>query len=91
MIETFLIEKMTNNNDNKDYTSTIVISLILAFGTAYLAFICNKGSNKPRQFLITLFAFLFNGLYLLYFFIFHVLLGYQCNGNLELKFKSKSK
>ena len=91
MIETFLIEKFTNNENNKDYTTTIVVSLILAFGTAYLAYICNKGSNKPRQFLITLFAFLFNGLYLLYFFIVHVLLGYKCNGNLECDKKNKKK
>ena len=61
MIETFLIEKFTNNEDHKDYTTTIVVSLILAFGTAYLAYTCNKGYNKPRQFLVTLFAFLFNG------------------------------
>ena len=27
MIETFLIEKFTNNDDNKNYTTTIVVSL----------------------------------------------------------------
>ena len=90
MIETFLIEKFTNNdNDDKSYTTTIVVSLILALGTAYLAYICNKGNNKPRQFLITLFAFLFNGLYLLYFFVVHVLMGYKCDGNLKCKNSNK--
>ena len=38
MIETFLIEKFTNNDDNKNYTTTLIVSLILAVGTAYLAF-----------------------------------------------------
>ena len=35
MIETFLIEKFTNNDDNKNYTTTIVVSLILAVGTLF--------------------------------------------------------
>ena len=83
MIETFLIEKITNKNDNKDYSYIFLVSFIISISTAYLAFVCNKNSNKPRQFLITLFAFLFNGLYLFYFFIFHVLLGYKCGGNLK--------
>lgn len=87
MIETFLIDKYFNNNFNTN--STIVISMILAFGTALLAYICNKNTNKPRQFLITLFAFLFNSVYLLYFFIFNVILGYNCNGNLKIKNKKK--
>lgn len=92
MIETFLIEKLTNKNEIKDYTSILLVSLIISISTAYLAFICNKNSNKPRQFLITLFAFFFNGLYLIYFFIVNVLMGYNCNGNLlQTKSKSKSK
>ena len=83
MIETFLIEKLTNkDNQNMGFSYFFVVSLVIAICTAYLAFICNKNSNKPRQFLITLFAFLFNGIYLLYFFIVNVLMGYNCNGNL---------
>lgn len=89
MIETFLIDKYTSSENDFNYTSTFIVSLILAIGTAYLAFICNKGPNKPRQLLFTLFAFLFNGVYLLYFFVFHVMLGYKCGGNLMKPKKSK--
>ncbi len=60
--------------------SWIIITLIIAFGTAYLAFTCNDKETPATRFVITLFAFLFSGVYLIYYFIIYILLNKKCNG-----------
>ena len=58
---------------------TFLISLLICIGTAYLAFSCNYYENPVRRALFTLFAFFFSGIYLLYYFIIHILMGYNCS------------
>ncbi len=60
--------------------SWIIITLIIAFGTAYLAFTCNDKETPATRFVVTLFAFFFSGVYLIYYFIIYILLNKKCNG-----------
>jgi hypothetical protein len=66
---------------HQSYNNAImIICLLIGLFTAYLAFKCNAKENPPKRLLITLFAFFFSGLYLLYYFIRYVLLGDICFG-----------
>jgi hypothetical protein len=58
----------------------ILITLFIAFGTAYLAFECNDKETPATRFIITLVAFFFSGIYLIYYFIIYILLNKKCNG-----------
>ena len=60
--------------------SWIIVALIIAFGTAYLAFSCNDKETPATRFVVTLFAFFFSGIYLIYYFIIYILLNKKCNG-----------
>jgi len=59
-------------------TTWIVAALIVAFGASYLAYECSCNEKPATRALYTIFAFFFSGFYLIYYFIVHVLLGYQC-------------
>lgn len=85
------IEKFSNENKefqmnddiisyylNKVEPSWIIAVLIVAFGAAYLAYECSSAENPATRAIYTIFAFFFSGFYLIYYFIVHVLLGYQC-------------
>ena len=85
------IEKFSNkdteleiNNDilstylNKVEPSWIIAALIIAFGAAYLAYECSCTESPATRAIYTIFAFFFSGFYLIYYFIVHVVLGYQC-------------
>ncbi len=93
MIELFATMALTSSSSNKDvdvehfesgptpYPWTwIIISLLIAFGTAYLAFSCNDKETPATRFIVTFFAFLFSGIYLVYYFIIYILLNKKCNG-----------
>jgi hypothetical protein len=72
--------------------SWIIISLVISIGTAYIAFMCNSNSTPATRFIVTIFAFLFSGLYLIYYFIVHILLFYPCGSAIATvakKIKSK--
>jgi len=75
-----------NNEDNNLLAnipvSWIIISLIISIGTAYIAFMCNANSTPATRFIVTIFAFLFSGLYLVYYFIVHILLFYPCGSTI---------
>ncbi len=83
---TATFSNQTENFENKSSLfntypiSWIVIALIIAFGTAYLAFSCNDRESPATRFVVTLFAFLFSGVYLIYYFIIYILLNKKCNG-----------
>jgi uncharacterized protein YybS (DUF2232 family) len=88
MIELFTIYKIMENfgkienfenNINNIPTSWIIFALIISFGTAYIAFSCNEYEKPATRALYTIFAFLFSGIYLIYYFIFHVLLDFKCD------------
>ena len=53
----------------------LIISLCISLATAYLAYECNRGSNMGVRWLITLIAFLFSGIYLIYYLFAHVVFG----------------
>lgn len=88
MIELFTIYKTIEsfgkieNFENDIYTiptTWIIFALIISFGTAYLAFSCNEYEKPASRALYTIIAFLFSGIYLIYYFIVHVLLDIKCD------------
>lgn len=67
--------------DSSSYPWTwIVMTILIALGTSYLAFSCNDKETPATRFVVTLFAFLFSGIYLMYYFIVYILLNKKCNG-----------
>ena len=58
--------------------SWVVAALIISFGTAYLAYKCADKESGATRAIYTIFAFFFSGVYLIYYFIVHILLGYNC-------------
>ena len=88
MIELFTLLSLTKNDDKKQQKvfqnyrrypwNWIFMILIISFGTAYLAYSCNEKEIPSTRFLITLFSFFFSGIYLIYYFIVHVLFDRKC-------------
>jgi hypothetical protein len=68
-----------DNLPNPIPTSWIIITFIIAFGTAYIAYSCNEYEVPATRFLITIVSFFFSGFYLIYYFIYHVLMGRECS------------
>jgi hypothetical protein len=68
--------------DPNDKTAVIalIVSLIISFITAYIAFQCNCNENAGVRFITTLFAFFFSGIYLIYYFIVYIIFDAQCSG-----------
>lgn len=95
MIETFLLDnipnirdKVENNEDAfkpKFSVINILISLIISCGAAYIAYQCNRHENEATRLVYVLIAFLFPGLYLIYFFVRYSILGYKCNGKVSIR------
>ena len=83
MIETFVIDKFSNNNNSEYITSispiALLLGLVISLLAAYLAFNCNIKENAATRWVITVFSFLFPFIYVIYYFITHVLLGHPCN------------
>lgn len=66
------------NNYGSYVTISWILSFILAIGAAYMAFICNSRNGLGMQLFSTVFAFIFSGLYIIYYFIRYVLAGSEC-------------
>ncbi len=88
-LESQSIEKFENNKENPNFSegdihkipmSWIILSILIGIGTAYLAYSCNYNETPATRFVITLFAFFFSGIYLVYYFIIYILLSKNCNG-----------
>ena len=67
-----------------DYFSNItpigtILSFVISIATAYLAYQCNKRNGIIIRILVTLLAFLFSGVYLIYYLFAHVLFGKGCD------------
>ncbi len=60
--------------------SWIILSLLIGIGTAYLAYSCNYNETPATRLIVSLFAFFFSGIYLIYYFIIYILLNKKCNG-----------
>ncbi len=88
-LENETIEKFESNKNDPNYveaslhkipTSWIILSLLIGIGTAYLAYSCNYNETGATRLIVTLFAFFFSGIYLIYYFIIYILLNKKCNG-----------
>ena len=89
MIETLVISQINKNREDFQETknpfanlspASIVIALLISVAAAYFAFECNSHQKPATRFVYTLIAFFFPGLYLIYYFIRHVILGDKCKG-----------
>lgn len=59
--------------------SWIITILIISFGSAYIAYCCNEYEKPATRALSTIIAFFFSGIYLVYYFIVHVLFDRKCS------------
>jgi len=91
MIELFALSKIIDKKHKKEHfndnyqentlnipTSWIIMAIIISFGSAYLAYECNRYEKPATRALSTLIAFFFSGFYLIYYFIVHVLFDRKC-------------
>ena len=93
MLELFTLFKLMESYSNKelkeglDFDSSIpnpipiswmIVALIIAFGTAYIAYMCNENETPATRALSTIIAFFFSGIYLIYYFIVHVVFDRKC-------------
>lgn len=87
MIETLVISQFNKSREDFDDSTfknlspaSIIIALLISVAAAYFAFQCNSHEKSATRFVYTLIAFFFPGLYLIYYFIRHVILGDKCKG-----------
>jgi uncharacterized membrane protein YgcG len=94
LVENFLIKKMKGQSKPtkapedpkekaKQNTKAIVLAIfnvILAFIAGYLCWNCNAGEKPALRVIYTVFAAVFSGLYILFYFVYHVLLRVPCSG-----------
>ena len=92
------IEGYENSNDDmmtaylkKVPATWIIAAFIISFGAAYLAYECSSAESAATRAIYTLFAFFFSGIYLIYYFIVHIVLGYQCFDGKNISNIMKSK
>lgn len=89
MIEYFGALAMKNSNDDETKHSLLsyfsgmttigtILSFMISIATAYLAYQCNKKNGIIIRILVTIIAFLFSGIYLIYYLFAHVLFGEGC-------------
>ena len=93
MIETLVISNFSNQNnesfneqDNNQLKNmvnnlspvNVIVALVISLAAAYFAYHCNSHEPKATQFIYTVIAFFFPGLYLIYYFIRHVIVGDKC-------------
>lgn len=83
---TLCAEKFFNGDNDLnflDYFTNItpigtILSFIISLSTAYLAYQCNKKNGIIIKIVMSVFAFLFSGIYLIYYLFAHVLFGNNC-------------
>jgi uncharacterized protein YybS (DUF2232 family) len=96
MLELFTVFKLVESYSNKDLkegldfdsyipnpipVSWIIVALIIGFGTAYIAYMCNQNETPATRALSTIIAFFFSGIYLVYYFIVHVVFDRKCGSS----------
>lgn len=71
---------LTKKNINVDVLNLVsgLIALVISILSAKLAFDCNSKKSDASQVVAVLFGFFFSGFYLLYYFIWHKILGNKC-------------
>ena len=86
MLEAFALYKVLDKKDEHFSNDTsfnvpttwIIMSLVISFGAAYIAFSCNQYEKPATRALSTILAFFFSGIYLIYYFIVHVMFDRKC-------------
>ncbi len=73
-------ENLDITSGNKYPLGWMIVTFLIAFGTAYLAYSCNDKETQATRAIVTLFAFFFSGIYLIYYFIIYIFLNKKCNG-----------
>jgi hypothetical protein len=73
-----------NKEMNMNTIILVVLGLVICIGTSYLAYSCNCNEIPATRAIYTIFAFLFSGIYLIYYFIFHVILGKKCGSGKDI-------
>lgn len=97
MLEYFTSRYIANrdkeNFDMTDLNDPMTNLIILAIGVAaaYLAYEANAGEPMGMRILITVVAFLFSNIYIIYYFIRYVLLGDKIGSSSGKKSTSKGK
>jgi hypothetical protein len=73
-------ESLTKKSVNIDALNFVlgIFSLIISIFSAKLAYECNSKANDASQIISVLFGFFFSGFYLVYYFIWHSILGNKC-------------
>ena len=74
------VTKYVTTNINIDAFNFVsgFLALIISIYSAKLAFKCNSKKGDASQIVAVLFGFFFSGTYLLYYFIWHIILGNKC-------------
>ena len=75
-----------NEEDFTDYMANVnfithLFTLFVSASTAYLAYQCNSKSGIIQRIVITILAFFFSGIYLIYYLLAHIVFGKQCETN----------
>jgi hypothetical protein len=74
----FLQQKKYGNQAGGGFDAGSLISLLLSFYAAFLAYECSRFETPAMRLFYTIVAFLFGGLYLIYYFVFRYLMGNRC-------------
>ena len=86
MLEYLMIQGFKSNQESEnfmDYMGNVniinhIFSLAISLSTAYLAYQCNARSGIIQRIVVTIFAFIFSGIYLIYYLLAHIIFGKQC-------------
>ena len=82
LVESFLIEKLqgggSNSKTNSKALILAILNIILAILAGYLCWNCNANHGTLVRVIFTIIAAVFSGLYILYYFVAHVLMRIPC-------------
>jgi|SaaInlStandDraft_1057018.scaffolds.fasta_scaffold35496_2 hypothetical protein len=81
LTEIIVTNGLSNNNSLNIDALTLVIGLVallISIYTAKLAYNCNIKATDVSRMVATLFGFFFSGTYLIYYFVWHKVLGNKC-------------
>lgn len=91
IVEQFLIERLSGDKhkqeeEHVDKTKTNhkrlllgLLNVVLAGIAGYLAWNCNSEQHVALKILYTIIAAVFSGLYVLYYFVYHILIRSSCD------------
>jgi len=74
----FLKQKKYLNQTGGAFDAGSFVALLLSFYAAYLAYDCSRFETPAMRLFYTVVAFLFGGLYLIYYFVYRYLMGNRC-------------